>query len=131
MQLIWMHTLTSYSFLKRKVSLWWLFWLDTTACLSATFCQFPCCFVVNCMYWEGRFPRLLNTMQFQDLMKSGCPLVGISDITCDVGGSIEFINQTTSLDSPFFRYTRYSSWVFVIIKMMCYFPQKKHFIFPA
>ncbi|XP_023531703.1 alpha-aminoadipic semialdehyde synthase-like isoform X1 [Cucurbita pepo subsp. pepo] len=60
--------------------------------------------LVNCMYWEGRFPRLLNTMQFQDLMKSGCPLVGISDITCDVGGSIEFINQTTSLDSPFFRY---------------------------
>ncbi|XP_022147632.1 alpha-aminoadipic semialdehyde synthase isoform X2 [Momordica charantia] len=60
--------------------------------------------IVNCMYWEGRFPRLLNTMQFQDLMRSGCPLVGISDITCDVGGSIEFINQTTSIDYPFFRY---------------------------
>ncbi|XP_038879308.1 alpha-aminoadipic semialdehyde synthase isoform X1 [Benincasa hispida] len=60
--------------------------------------------IVNCMYWEGRFPRLLTTVQFQDLMRSGCPLVGISDITCDVGGSIEFINQTTSIDSPFFRY---------------------------
>ncbi|KAL0558596.1 hypothetical protein IC582_003173 [Cucumis melo] len=64
--------------------------------------------IVNCMYWEGRFPRLLTTLQFQDLMRSGCPLVGISDITCDVGGSIEFINQTTSIDSPFFRYDHIS-----------------------
>ncbi|KAI3443496.1 hypothetical protein Pfo_000161 [Paulownia fortunei] len=60
--------------------------------------------IVNCMYWEKRFPRLLSTMQLQDLMRKGCPLVGISDITCDVGGSIEFVNQTTSIDSPFIRY---------------------------
>ncbi|XP_009618021.1 alpha-aminoadipic semialdehyde synthase isoform X1 [Nicotiana tomentosiformis] len=60
--------------------------------------------IVNCMYWEKRFPRLLTTKQIQDLMRNGCPLVGICDITCDVGGSIEFINQTSSIDSPFFRY---------------------------
>ncbi|XP_028782509.1 alpha-aminoadipic semialdehyde synthase-like isoform X2 [Neltuma alba] len=60
--------------------------------------------IVNCMYWENRFPRLLSTKQLQDLMRNGCPLVGISDITCDIGGSIEFVNQTTSIDSPFFRY---------------------------
>ncbi|GMH03560.1 hypothetical protein Nepgr_005399 [Nepenthes gracilis] len=60
--------------------------------------------IVNCMYWEPRFPRLLTTKQLQDLMNTGCPLVGIADITCDIGGSIEFVNQTTSIDSPFFRY---------------------------
>ncbi|OMO67078.1 Saccharopine dehydrogenase / Homospermidine synthase [Corchorus capsularis] len=60
--------------------------------------------IVNCMYWEQRFPRLLSTKQFQDLMKKGCPLVGIADITCDIGGSIEFVNQTTTIDFPFFRY---------------------------
>ncbi|PPS11406.1 hypothetical protein GOBAR_AA09236 [Gossypium barbadense] len=60
--------------------------------------------IVNCMYWERRFPRLLSTKQIQELNKKGCPLVGISDITCDIGGSIEFVNQTTSIDSPFFRY---------------------------
>ncbi|XP_044463727.1 alpha-aminoadipic semialdehyde synthase [Mangifera indica] len=60
--------------------------------------------IVNCMYWEKRFPRLLSTQQLQDLMKQGCPLVGISDITCDIGGSFEFVNQSTSIDSPFFRY---------------------------
>lgn len=60
--------------------------------------------IVNCMYWEKRFPRLLSTDQLQDVMRKGCPLVGVCDITCDVGGSIEFVNQTTSIDSPFFRY---------------------------
>ncbi|KAI4344673.1 hypothetical protein L6164_011872 [Bauhinia variegata] len=60
--------------------------------------------IVNCMYWEKRFPRLLSTKQLQDLARKGCPLVGISDITCDIGGSIEFVNRTTSIDSPFFRY---------------------------
>lgn len=65
----------------------------------------PCASViVNCMYWESRFPRLLSTQQLQDLMKKGCPLIGISDITCDIGGSIEFVNQNTTIDSPFFRY---------------------------
>ncbi|RYR77334.1 hypothetical protein Ahy_A01g001768 isoform A [Arachis hypogaea] len=60
--------------------------------------------IVNCMYWEQRFPRLLSTEQTKDLVRKGCPLVGIADITCDIGGSLEFVNRTTSIDSPFFRY---------------------------
>lgn len=63
-----------------------------------------CSLAVNCIYWEKRFPRLLSTKQLQELKKKGCPLVGISDMTCDVGGSLEFINRTTSIDSPFFRF---------------------------
>ncbi|KAK7265501.1 hypothetical protein RJT34_33121 [Clitoria ternatea] len=60
--------------------------------------------IVNCMYWEKRFPQLLSQKQMQDLVRKGCPLVGIADITCDIGGSIEFVDRTTSIDSPFFRY---------------------------
>ncbi|ESQ53839.1 hypothetical protein EUTSA_v10024287mg [Eutrema salsugineum] len=60
--------------------------------------------LVNCMYWEKRFPRLLSIKQIQDLTKKGCPLVGICDITCDIGGSIEFVNRSTLIDSPFFRF---------------------------
>ncbi|KAF9680334.1 hypothetical protein SADUNF_Sadunf06G0110300 [Salix dunnii] len=60
--------------------------------------------IVNCMYWEKRFPRLLSNQQLQDLKRKGCPLIGVADITCDIGGSLEFINQTTSIDSPFLRY---------------------------
>ncbi|CAH8320965.1 unnamed protein product [Eruca vesicaria subsp. sativa] len=61
-------------------------------------------FLVNCMYWEKRFPRLLSTKQLQDLTAKGCPLTGICDITCDIGGSIEFVNRATTIDSPFFRF---------------------------
>ncbi|CAJ1940610.1 unnamed protein product [Sphenostylis stenocarpa] len=39
--------------------------------------------IVNCMYWEKRFPQLLTYKQTQDLMIQGCPLVGIADITYD------------------------------------------------
>ncbi|KAM0037320.1 putative oxidoreductase [Helianthus debilis subsp. tardiflorus] len=60
--------------------------------------------IVNCMYWERRYPRLLSYQQLQDLVHKGSPLVGICDITCDIGGSIEFVNRTTLIDSPFFRY---------------------------
>ncbi|XP_010687601.2 alpha-aminoadipic semialdehyde synthase isoform X1 [Beta vulgaris subsp. vulgaris] len=60
--------------------------------------------IVNCMYWERRFPRLLTNKQLQDIMNKRCPLVGIADITCDIGGSIEFVNQDTTIDSPFFRF---------------------------
>jgi len=66
--------------------------------------------LVNCMYWEKRFPQLLSYKQMQDLMSQGCPLVGIADITCDIGGSLEFVNHTTSIDSPFFRYKMSLVW---------------------
>ncbi|KAI3920699.1 hypothetical protein MKW92_021060 [Papaver armeniacum] len=65
--------------------------------------------IVNCMYWEKRFPRLLSTKQLRELKENGCPLVGIADITCDIGGSIEFINQTTQIERPFFRYDPHSN----------------------
>ncbi|CAI9098422.1 OLC1v1035066C1 [Oldenlandia corymbosa var. corymbosa] len=60
--------------------------------------------IVNCMYWEKRFPQLLSTEQLKELKMKGCPLVGICDITCDIGGSVEIVNKTTSIDFPFFRY---------------------------
>ncbi|KAJ3695752.1 hypothetical protein LUZ60_001129 [Juncus effusus] len=60
--------------------------------------------IVNCMYWEKRFPRLLSTKQFEEISKKGCNLVGICDITCDIGGSIEFVNRSTLIEKPFFRY---------------------------
>ncbi|CAN6445402.1 unnamed protein product [Victoria cruziana] len=64
--------------------------------------------IVNCMYWEKRFPRLLTTEQLQDVIQHGHPLVGVCDITCDISGSLEFVNQTTSIDKPFFRYNPFT-----------------------
>ncbi|GKB95846.1 hypothetical protein Tco_0981983 [Tanacetum coccineum] len=45
-----------------------------------------------------------SVIGLEDLLHKGCPLVGICDITCDIGGSMEFVNRTTSIDSPLFRY---------------------------
>ncbi|KAH7574492.1 hypothetical protein JRO89_XS03G0302800 [Xanthoceras sorbifolium] len=60
--------------------------------------------IFNCIYWKKKFPRLLSSTQLQDLARKGCPIVAISDLTCDMGGSIQIVNQTTTIDSPFFRY---------------------------
>ncbi|KAL6911598.1 hypothetical protein ACP4OV_000403 [Aristida adscensionis] len=64
---------------------------------------------INCMYWERRFPRLLSFDQLHQLMKNGCRLVGVSDITCDLGGSIEFVDKSTSIERPFFRYDPFTN----------------------
>lgn len=60
--------------------------------------------IVNCMYWEKRFHRLLSNKQLQDLKLASNRLVGVADITCDIGGSIECLDRTTKIERPFFRY---------------------------
>jgi hypothetical protein len=35
---------------------------------------------------------------------SVCRLLVVSDISCDVGGSIEFLDRSTTIDRPFFNY---------------------------
>ncbi|PON49421.1 hypothetical protein PanWU01x14_230050 [Parasponia andersonii] len=48
--------------------------------------------VLNCLYSEKRFPRLLTNEQPQDLMRNGYTLVGLCDISCDIGGSLEVVH---------------------------------------
>lgn len=61
--------------------------------------------VINCMYWERRFPRLLSNQQLRELAQrpGGMKLLGVADITCDVEGSIECLNRSTNIEKPFFR----------------------------
>lgn len=59
---------------------------------------------VNCMYWERRFPRLLTNDELRELhSKKMCRLLAVGDITCDIGGSIEGVCETTAIESPFLR----------------------------
>ncbi|KAI3835723.1 hypothetical protein MKW92_027642 [Papaver armeniacum] len=46
----------------------------------------------------------LYACQLQELIKSGWLPVGVADITCDIGGLIEFLNQTTQIEKPLSRY---------------------------
>jgi len=60
---------------------------------------------VNCMYWEQRFPRLLTNKELLDLRSTGQNrLLVIADITCDKGGSMEFLKKYSSIHNPFLRF---------------------------
>ncbi|TYZ69117.1 hypothetical protein PybrP1_008867 [[Pythium] brassicae (nom. inval.)] len=61
--------------------------------------------LVNCMYWDDRFPRLLTRQQLADLRAAGnTKLLGIADISCDIGGSVEFLEYATEIERPFALY---------------------------
>ncbi|PRP85437.1 aminoadipic semialdehyde synthase, partial [Planoprotostelium fungivorum] len=61
--------------------------------------------VLNCMYWDTKYPRLIDNDQMTEMYESGqSRLVAVGDITCDPMGSIEALIKTTSIDQPCFVY---------------------------
>lgn len=61
--------------------------------------------LVNCIYWDPRYARLLTKNEMQMLHEEGVNrLLVVSDISCDVNGSIEFLDRTCTVDKPFFQY---------------------------
>jgi alpha-aminoadipic semialdehyde synthase len=61
-------------------------------------------FLSNGMYWDFHFPRLITKQQIKELRKTNKNLKFIADISCDVGGSIEFLSKCTDIDHPFYYY---------------------------
>jgi alpha-aminoadipic semialdehyde synthase len=54
--------------------------------------------LVNGMYWDHRYPRLLTKSQMRDLAIMGrSRLLAVSDISCDVEGSLEFLSQVGAM----------------------------------
>jgi alpha-aminoadipic semialdehyde synthase len=66
--------------------------------------------LINCVYWDQRYPRLLTCGQIKELDAKGkeagghMKLMAIADISCDVGGSVEFLTKVTDIEKPFFAY---------------------------
>uniref|UniRef100_A0A3B5B1N5 Aminoadipate-semialdehyde synthase n=1 Tax=Stegastes partitus TaxID=144197 RepID=A0A3B5B1N5_9TELE len=74
--------------------------------------------LINGIYWDPQTPRLLRRLDAQKLMRppktarvddEGSPelphkLLAICDISADTGGSIEFMNECTTIDKPFCMY---------------------------
>jgi len=61
--------------------------------------------LVNCIYWEPKYPRMITREQFQELYAGGRPrLRVIGDITCDIDGSIACTTRATTPDSPIYVY---------------------------
>ena len=61
--------------------------------------------VINCLYWEKRFPKVITKEQLKNLFfKKTMKLLGISDISCDLNGSIEMLETYNSNCKPFSIY---------------------------
>jgi len=61
--------------------------------------------MVNCIYWEPKYPRLVTRQAIRDLYRDQQPkLRVIGDITCDVKGSVEVTVKATEPDEPIYVY---------------------------
>ncbi len=60
--------------------------------------------LVNCIYWEPKYPRLLTLPQLRELWSSRPRLRVIGDITCDIDGSVECTVKATEPGDPVYVY---------------------------
>ena len=61
--------------------------------------------LINCIYWNSRYPRLVTKDYLEKLFEGGTPkLKVIGDISCDVNGSVECTEKGTEIEDPIFVY---------------------------
>lgn len=61
--------------------------------------------LMNCMYWDQRYPRIFTKSFARKLFANGRPkLTVVGDVTCDPDGSIEFTHRGTPIEDPVFVY---------------------------
>jgi alanine dehydrogenase len=65
--------------------------------------------LVNCIYWDPKYPRLLTKDFTEELFKEGNPkLTVVGDITCDPDGSVEITHKGTEIENPVFVYNPFT-----------------------
>ena len=65
--------------------------------------------LMNCMYWDERYPRIVTKDYLEQLYKKGQPkLTVIGDVTCDPDGSIECTHKGTEIEDPVFVYNPFA-----------------------
>ncbi|MFH1161296.1 MAG: bifunctional lysine ketoglutarate reductase /saccharopine dehydrogenase family protein, partial [bacterium] len=61
--------------------------------------------LINCIYWDSRYPRLVTKEYLKKLFAKGKPkLIIIGDISCDVEGSVECTLKPAKIESPVYVY---------------------------
>lgn len=60
--------------------------------------------LMNCMYWDDRYPRIVTKDFLAELYKTNHRLKVIGDVTCDPDGSIEATHIGTAIEDPVFVY---------------------------
>lgn len=65
--------------------------------------------LMNCMYWDDRYPRIITKDFLEELYMKGQPkLTVIGDVTCDPDGSIECTHMGTHIEDPVFVYNPFT-----------------------
>lgn len=65
--------------------------------------------LMNCMYWDDRYPRIVTKDYLEKLYKEENPkLTVIGDVTCDPDGSIECTHKGTEIEDPVFVYNPFT-----------------------
>lgn len=65
--------------------------------------------LMNCMYWDARYPRIITKDYLEKLFEKGTPkLTVIGDVTCDPDGSIEALHKGTEIEDPVFVYNPFT-----------------------
>ncbi|MHC1778514.1 MAG: bifunctional lysine ketoglutarate reductase /saccharopine dehydrogenase family protein [Lentimicrobium sp.] len=65
--------------------------------------------LMNCMYWDARYPRIVTKDYLEKAFKAGRPkLTVIGDVTCDPDGSIEITHHGTEIEDPVFVYNPFT-----------------------
>jgi len=61
--------------------------------------------LINCIYWDKRYPRLVTKGYLKKLFSKGRPKLNvIGDISCDVEGSVECTLKPAEIDDPIYVY---------------------------
>ncbi|HNW76038.1 MAG TPA: bifunctional lysine ketoglutarate reductase /saccharopine dehydrogenase family protein [Bacteroidales bacterium] len=65
--------------------------------------------LINCIYWDAKFPKLLTSDYMKKLFSQGQPkLKVVGDISCDVNGSLECTMKSTEIEDPIFVYNPFT-----------------------
>ncbi len=60
---------------------------------------------MNDIYWEAKYPKLITKEGLKKAVEDGTSkFMGVTDISADYEGSIEFTTRFTSIDEPFLLY---------------------------
>eukprot|EP00939_MAST-03C_sp_MAST-3C-sp1_P003035 g3035.t1 len=62
--------------------------------------------LVNCAYWDRRYPQTLTGDQLRDIRveRKNEKLLAIADLSCDIDGGIGFLSRSTTVEQPFYMY---------------------------
>lgn len=61
--------------------------------------------LVQGIYWEAKYPRVLTKAMLKKAIANGTnKLMGVSDVSADECGSIEFTSRFTSIEAPYLLY---------------------------